>query len=257
MMTYQRVIDTLRTLANPANVAGMARYGISPTGTLGVPMPILRKMAKEIGRRHELADELWRSAIHEARILAALIDDPGKVTDEQMERWVLDIDSWDVCDQLCSNLFSRTALAHQKAAAWSGRPETFVKRAGFVLMACLAVHDKRADDAIFAEFLPLIIREAGDDRNFVKKAVNWALRQIGKRNSVLNRLSVETAKEIRKMSATSARWIAADAIRELTDKKAWYRWRTSDRKTKPVAPSQPGKPRQSDVSPAKRSDKED
>ena len=165
-------------------------------------MPVLRKMAKEIGRRHDLADELWRSAIHEARILAALIDDPGKVTDDQMERWVLEIDSWDVCDQLCSNLFSRTALAREKAAAWSGRPETFVKRAGFVLMACLAVHDKKADDAIFVEFLPLIVREAGDDRNFVKKAVNWALRQIGKRNPVLNRLSVETAREIQKIGCT-------------------------------------------------------
>jgi 3-methyladenine DNA glycosylase AlkD len=241
MMTYRQVIDTLRTLANPANVAGMARYGISPTGTLGVPMPVLRKMAKQIGRRHDLADELWRSAIHEARILAALIDDPGRVTDEQMERWVLDIDSWDVCDQLCSNLFSRTALARQKAAAWSGRSETFVKRAGFVLMACLAVHDKKADDALFVGYLPLIVREAGDDRNFVKKAVNWALRQIGKRNPVLNHLSVETAREIRKMDAKSARWIAADALRELTDERSWRRWQKSDRKTKPVAPSRPGK----------------
>jgi 3-methyladenine DNA glycosylase AlkD len=255
-MTYRQVIDTLRSLANPANVAGMARYGISPTGTLGVSMPVLRKMAKEIGRRHDLADELWRSAIHEARILAALIDDPGKVTDKQMERWVLDIDSWDICDQLCSNLFSRTALAREKAATWSGRPETFVKRAGFVLMACLAVHDKEADDSVFDEFLPLIIREAGDDRNFVKKAVNWALRQIGKRNPVLNRLSVETAGEIQKMSAKSARWIAADAIPELTDEKAWYRWQKSDRK-KPFAPSQPGKLGQPDVSPGEKSDKED
>ena len=223
-VTCSQVIDTLKALANPANVAGMARYGISPLGTLGVPMPALRKMAKGIGRRHDLADELWRSAIHEARILAALIDDPGKVTDDQMERWVLDIDSWDVCDQLCSNLFSRTVLAHEKAVAWSGRPETFVKRAGFVLMACLAVHDKKADDALFAEFLPLIVREADDDRNFVKKAVNWALRQIGKRNPLLNSLSVQTAREIQKMDVKSARWIAADALRELTDEKSWRRW---------------------------------
>jgi 3-methyladenine DNA glycosylase AlkD len=256
-MTYSQIIETLEALANPANVAGMARYGISPTGTLGVPMPILRKMAKEIGHRHDLADALWRSAIHEARILAALIDDPGKVTDEQMERWVRDIDSWDVCDQLCSNLFSRTALAGEKAAAWSGRPETYVKRAGFVLMACLAVHDKKADDGLFVRFLPLIVREAGDDRNFVKKAVNWALRQIGKRNPVLNRLSVETAREIQKRDAKSARWIAADALRELTDEKSWYRWQKSDRKTKPAAPSRPGTLRQPNVSLMKRSDKED
>jgi 3-methyladenine DNA glycosylase AlkD len=256
-MTCSQLIDTLRSLANPANVAGMARYGISPTGTLGVPMPVLRKMAKEIGRRHELADELWHSAIHEARILAALIDDPKKVTDEQMERWVPDIDSWDICDQLCSNLFSRTALAREKAAAWSGRPETFIKRAGFVLMACLAVHDKKADDAIFTEFLSLIFREAGDDRNFVKKAVNWALRQIGKRNLVLNNLAVETAREIRKMDATSARWIAADALRELTDERSWYRWQKSDRKTKPAAPSRPGTLGQPNISPGEKSDKED
>ena len=228
MMTYRQVIDSLNALANPANVAGMARYGISPKGTLGVSMPALRKMAKQIGRRHELADKLWRSATHEARILAALTDDPGKVTDEQMDRWVQDFDSWDVCDQLCSNLFSRTALAREKAAAWSGRPETFVKRAGFVLMACLAVHDKKADDALFVGFLPLIVREAGDDRNFVKKAVNWALRQIGKRNPILNRLSVETAREIQKINAKSARWIAADALRELTDERSWYHWRKSE-----------------------------
>lgn len=227
-MTYRQIIKTLEALANPANVAGMARYGISPVGTLGVPMPVLRRMGKAIGRRHDLADELWRSAIHESRILAALIDDPGKVTDDQMERWVLEIDSWDVCDQLCNNLFSRTILAREKAAAWSGRPETFVKRAGFVLMACLAVHDKKADDALFVEFLRLIVREAGDDRNFVKKAVNWALRQIGKRNPALNRLSVETAREIQGINAKSARWIAADALRELTDEKSWYRWRKSD-----------------------------
>jgi 3-methyladenine DNA glycosylase AlkD len=230
-MTCKRIITDLKALANPANAAGMARYGINPAGTLGVPMPVLRKMAKEIGRRHDLAEELWRSGIHESRILAALIDNPREVTGEQMERWVLDLDSWDVCDQLCSNLFSRTGLAFTKAAAWSGRPETFVKRAGFVLMACLAVHDKKSDDALFAAFLPLILRESVDDRNFVKKAVNWALRQIGKRNAALNGLAVETARKIRTMDAKSARWIAADAIRELTDEKAWYRWRKKGRRS--------------------------
>ena len=229
-MTCKEIIENLESLANPANVAGMARYGISSASTLGVPMPALRKMAKEIGSRHDLAEELWRSGIHEARILAALIDDPGEVTDEQMERWVPDIDSWDVCDQLCSNLFSRTNLAFTKAATWSGRPETFVKRAGFVLMACLAVHDKKADDACFAAFFPLILRESVDDRNFVKKAVNWSLRQIGKRNLVLNGLAVATARKISEIDAKSARWIAADAIRELTDEKAWYRWRKKRRR---------------------------
>jgi 3-methyladenine DNA glycosylase AlkD len=188
-------------------------------------MPVLRKMAREIGRRHDLAEELWRSGIHEARILAALIDIPREVAEEQMERWVLDIDSWDVCDQLCGNLFSRTGHAFTKAVVWSSRPETFVKRAGFVLMASLAVHDKKADDARFAAFLTLILRESVDDRNFVKKAVNWALRQIGKRSPDLNRLAVETARNIRQIDAKSAQWIAADAIRELTDEKAWHRWK--------------------------------
>ena len=155
-----------------------------------------------------------------------------------MERWVVDIDSWDICDQLCSNLFCRTGLALEKAAAWSGRPETFVKRAGFVLMAALAVHDKKADDAVFASFLPRIAREAGDDRNFVKKAVNWALRQIGKRNLALNLLAVDAAREIREMDAKSARWIAADAIRELTDEKSWYRWRNTGLKGR-AAPAPP------------------
>ena len=134
-MTCRQVVDTLGALANPANVAGMARYGISPMGTLGGPMPVLRRMVKKIGRRHDLADKLWRLAIHEAGILASLIGDPGKVTDDQMERWVLDIESWDVCDQLCSNLFSRMAHAREKAAALSGRPNTFIKQAGFVLIA--------------------------------------------------------------------------------------------------------------------------
>jgi 3-methyladenine DNA glycosylase AlkD len=235
-MTLARIVGNLKALADPDNVAGMARYGISPKGCLGVPMPVLRKMAKEIGRRHDLADELWQSGIHEARILAGLIDDPALVTDEQMERWVLDIDSWDICDQLCGNLFCRTVLALEKAVDWSGRPETFVKRAGFVLMAALAVHDKQADDAIFASFLPRIAREAGDDRNFVKKAVNWALRQIGKRNPSLNLLAVETARKIREMDARSARWIAADALRELTDEKSWYRWRSNGRKAAAAHP---------------------
>ncbi|MCX5818795.1 MAG: DNA alkylation repair protein [Deltaproteobacteria bacterium] len=239
-MTLDQIVAILKALANPDNVAGMARYGISPEGCLGVPMPALRKMAGEIGRRHGLAEGLWRSGIHEARILAGLIDDPSLVTDDQMERWVLDIDSWDICDQLCSNLFSRTGLALEKAAAWSSRPETFVKRAGFVLMAALAVHDKKADDAVFASFLPLIAREAGDDRNFVKKAVNWALRQIGKRNPALNLLAVEAARKIREMDARSARWIAGDALRELTDDKSWYRWRNTGRKGR-AAPPPPGR----------------
>jgi 3-methyladenine DNA glycosylase AlkD len=228
-MTLEQILADMKALANPDNVAGMARYGIAVTGCLGVPMPVLRKMARQIGRDHNLAEGLWQSGIHEARILAGLVDDPAEVTGDQMERWVKDVDSWDICDQLCSNLFGRTGLALEKAGAWSGRPEVFVKRAGFVLMAVLAVHDKKAGDAVFAALLPRIESEATDDRNFVKKAVNWALRQIGKRNRALNLLAVETARSIAGTDARSARWIAADALRELTDEKSWYRWQKSGR----------------------------
>jgi len=209
------ILAELESQANPANVAGMARYGISLVNTLGVSVPVLRAMAKRIGNDHALARELWASGIHEGRSLAGLIDDPGSVTEAQMERWVKDFDSWDVCDGVCSNLFDRTPFAYEKAVAWSSRSGEFVKRAGFVLMAALAVHDKKAPDGRFREFLPLIEREAVDERNFVKKAVNWALRQIGKRNRALNRDAIAAAKRIRKIDSRSARWIAADALREL------------------------------------------
>jgi 3-methyladenine DNA glycosylase AlkD len=213
------ILCTLKSLANPANVAGMARYGISSEGTLGVNIPTLRKLAKEIGADHKLAQELWKTGIHEARLLAGFIDDPELVTEKQMERWVLDIDSWDVCDLVCSNLFDQTPFAYRKAVEWTRRKETFVKRAGFVLMAALSVHDKEAEDKTFLKFLPIIRREATDDRNFVKKAVNWALRQIGKRNKALNCAAIKAALEIRKIDSKSARWIASDALRELKSKK--------------------------------------
>jgi 3-methyladenine DNA glycosylase AlkD len=194
----------------------MARFGISSTNTLGISIPTLRKMAREIGTNHVLAQQLWDSGIHEARILGAMVDDPQEVTVRQMENWVKDFDSWDVCDQCCSNLFDKTSFAHRKAAEWASRKEEFVKRAGFALMAALAVHDKKASDRQFERYLPLIKRESEDDRNFVKKAVNWALRQIGKRNRQLNRMAIETAKQIQKRDSRTAGWIATDAIRELT-----------------------------------------
>jgi len=174
--------------------------------------------------RHELALELWDSEIHEARILAGFIDDPAKVTEEQLETWVLDFDSWDICDQVCSALFDKTDFAYQKAEEWSERPEEFVKRAGFVLMATLAVHDKKAPDAPFEKFLEICKREATDERNFVRKAVNWAIRSIGKsRNVNLYNKALQIAQEILKENAQgetlcrskTARWIANDAISEL------------------------------------------
>jgi len=214
-MTCKEILDHLQSLANPKNVEGMARYGINPTGTLGISIPTLRALAKGLGKNHALAQELWDSGIHEARLLAGFIDDPAAVTKTQMERWAKDFDSWDVVDQVCSNLFDQTSFAYEKALAWSGRKEEFVKRAGFTLMACLAVHDKAAKDVAFRQFLPIIAREAADERNYVKKAVNWALRQIGKRNVKLNQAALAAGEKIQKQESRSARWIAADALREL------------------------------------------
>jgi len=215
-MTASELLADLRAHANPVNVAGMARYGINPKGTLGVTIPLIRRgLAKKAGHSHELAAELWESGVHEARILAALVDEPARVTRRQMDRWARDLDSWDVCDQVCSNLFRYTPFAFQKAAEWARAKPEFVRRAGFALMAGLAVKAKEAPDGQFAAFLPLIGEAATDERNMVKKAVNWALRQIGKRNGRLRKLAIAKAEEIRKMDSKAARWIAGDALREL------------------------------------------
>jgi len=213
------IIEKIKSQYNPRNVEGMARFGINPKNTYGASIPFLRNLAKEVGRNHSLALQLWGSEIHEARILAAYVDELEKVTEPQMEKWILDFDSWDVCDQICGNLFGRTKFAWAKALEWPGRREEFVKRAGFVLMAALSVHDRDAPDTAFVDFLPAIVRESTDERNYVRKAVNWALRQIGKRNTALNRKALEVARKVAKMNSKSARWIASDAIRELTSEK--------------------------------------
>jgi 3-methyladenine DNA glycosylase AlkD len=195
----------------------MARFGINPDRALGVRIPDLRRLAREIGTDHRLALSLWRTRVHEARILASMIDDPTAVTEGQMESWAGDFDSWDLCDQCCGNLFDKTPLAHRKALEWASRDDEFVKRAGFATMAWSVVHDKKAADATFLAFLPVIEREADDDRNFVRKAVNWALRQIGKRNQRLNRAAVGVARRLAKRNdSRAARWIGTDALRELT-----------------------------------------
>jgi 3-methyladenine DNA glycosylase AlkD len=225
MAHYKEVLKKLRSLSNPEAVAGMARFGISPKNTYGVSIPVLRKMAKRIGKDHLLARKLWVSGVHEARILAGMVDDPEAVSEEQMEKWVKDFDSWDVCDQICSNLFDQTRFAHKKAIEWSKRDEEFVKRAGFVLMAALAVHDKEKSDREFEKFFFLIKKEATDERNFVKKAVNWSLRQIGKRSAYLNRLAIKTAEMIQKRNSKAAKWVAADALRELTSEAVQKRLR--------------------------------
>ena len=214
-MRYDDIIRKLQTLSNPQAVAGMARYGIKSAKIYGVSIPNLRSIAKEIGTDHELALELWGSGIHEARIIAGMIADPDRTTERLADSWVKDFDSWDVCDQCCMNLFRNTKFAYSEAIEWSTSDKEYVKRAGFVMMACLAVGDKKAKDEKFMEFFPIIKREAGDSRNYVQKAVNWALRQIGKRNAALNRKAIETAEEIQNMSMRSAKWIASDALREL------------------------------------------
>jgi 3-methyladenine DNA glycosylase AlkD len=209
------VLRRLRSLSDPRRVEGMVRYGISSDNTYGVSIPDLRRIARELGHNHDLAQELWSSEVHEARILATMVDEPEKVTEEQMERWVNDFDSWDMCDQCCNNLFKKTRFGYRKAEEWSKADAEYVKRAGFVLMATLAVGDKEAEDERFLSFLPMIRRESDDGRNFVKKAVSWALRQIGKRNRSLNREALKTARQIEEMDSRAAKWIASDAIKEL------------------------------------------
>jgi len=212
------VIKKLRQHENPKNVAGMARFGINPKSTLGVSIPTLRSLAKEIGKNHDLALGLWKTGIHEARILASLIDDSKLVTSRQMDEWIQDFDSWDVCDQICMNLFDKTLYAFEKAEQWTSHNKEYERRAGFALMATLAVHDKQASDKDFMQFFPLIEKYADDERNFVKKSVNWALRQIGKRNPALCKRAITVAEKLKKSERTSARWIGSDAHRELTKK---------------------------------------
>ena len=218
-MNSKEIIKKLKSFSNARNVAGMARFGINPKYALGIRVPVLRDLAKKIGKDHKLAKCLWKSKIHEARILASMIDEADKVTEKQMEEWVKEFNSWDLCDQCCMNLFDKTPFAWKKAIEWPKRKEEFVRRAGFALMASLAVHDKKAKNEDFLKFFPLIKKYSTDERNFVKKAVNWALRQIGKRNVVLREKSIKLAKEIQKIDSKAAQWIAADAIRELISKR--------------------------------------
>ena len=215
-LTYDEILDRLRAGRDDAAVAGMARYGIVGAEVFGVKVPVLRAMAKEAGRDHALALCLWAYPSRETRVLATMIDRPQWVDEAQMEQWAADFDSWEVCDQACGNLFAHTPFAYAKAMAWSARPEAFVKRAGFVLMADLAHRDQKTSDAALLACLPIIEREAGDGRNFVKKGVNWALRDIGKRNAALNAQAIATAERLIAQPSAAARWNGRDARRELT-----------------------------------------
>ncbi|MDQ7833363.1 MAG: DNA alkylation repair protein [Desulfovibrionaceae bacterium] len=205
----------IRAAGSEHNRQGMARYGINVAQAAGVSVAFVRGIRKETGQDHELALALWDTGLHEVRLLACLTADPVQVDDALLEKWVADLDSWDICDMFTNNLVRKTPLAHDKAREWAGRPEEFVRRAGFSLMASLAVHDKKASDERFLGYLGLVEAAACDGRNFVKKAVNWALRGIGKRNESLRLAALETARRILDQDTPQARWIARDAIREL------------------------------------------
>ena len=224
-MDAEEILDRLRGMANPENVAGMARFGISTKGTLGISVASLREVARDVRKavrgkpeRHALAAELWSSGVHEARELATLIDVAALVTPDQMDAWVADVDSWDIGDGLSMGLFDRTPYAVPKAQEWAAREEEYVRRAAFALMAALALKRHELPDEAFEPFFTLMKRYATDERNFVKKAVNWALRQIGKRNGRLLLRAIEVAREIEVIDSRSARWIAKDALRELLPK---------------------------------------
>jgi len=215
-MEYEEIIEQLKSKSNPEAVEGMKRFGIKSPKAFGVSSSNMKILVKKIGKNHQLAQQLWEVGMLETRGIACVVDDPKMVTEEQMEKWVKGFDNWAICDGCCLYLFRKTPFAYKKCFEWSGREEEYVKRAGFVMMAVLSVHDKKAPDEQFEQFFPIIKREATDERNFVKKGVNWALRAIGKRNLNLNKKAIEVAKEIKKMNSKSARWIASDAFRELT-----------------------------------------
>jgi 3-methyladenine DNA glycosylase AlkD len=213
--TVRQALAELRRRGKQRNVEGMACYGIKAKKVYGVSKPKMDEIARLIGRNHALGLKLWETGIHDARILGVLISEAEQVTEAQMERWVKGFDNWDVCDGSCCHLFVDAKPAWKKAFVWTTRKKEFEKRAGFALVAYLAVHDKAAKDAPFQKFLKAIEREAWDERNFVRKAVNWALRNIGKRNRRLNREAIATAERIRREGTRAGRWIAADALREL------------------------------------------
>jgi len=231
-MEYKTILNKLKSMANPEAVSGMARYGINPNNNFGISIYNLRSFSKKIGKDHELALKLWNSGIHDARLLACFVDEPNKVTGDQMDSWANDFDSWDVCDQACTSLFDLNPLAWEKVFKWAESKEEFVKRGAFSLIAGLTVHDKDADDCDFERFFSIIKKNSIDERNYVKKAVNWALRNIGKRNLNLNKKSISCAKSIEKIDSKSARWIARDAIRELTSEKIQKRLVKKDKKGK-------------------------
>jgi 3-methyladenine DNA glycosylase AlkD len=215
----ESALTWLKRHATRHTLEGMARYAIPSDNALGVSVADIRLLAKRLGKNHELAAALWKTGVYEARMLTSFVDEPSRVTSAQMDRWCRDFDSWGICDTLCFHLFDRTPFAWKKARQWSTSPREFVKRAGFALMASLVVHDKAAPGPRFLAFLPLIEQGAHDERNFVKKAVNWALRCIGKRDPALNAAAITVAKRLAQSEEASCRWVGKDALRELAGPK--------------------------------------
>lgn len=216
MDELKEILDWFEANRNPDNVAGMARFGIETSKAFGIPLPALRKMASRYRRRHDMALALWDTGIHEARIMASIVEDPSQLTPEQMDNWTAEFDSWDICDQCCNNLFSLAPFVRNKISVYCNDERQFVRRAGFVLMATLAVHAKEITDSDVAEWFTLMKHYSTDERNFVKKAVNWALRQTGKRNLRLNVMATDMARTLTDTDNRTARWIGRDALRELT-----------------------------------------
>lgn len=218
MEQVQDVVSVLKSLSTPEHFAKLSHFGIKDDKALGVKMPLIRQLAKKIAKNHVLALELWDTEIHEARILASFVEDPYLMTEKQFDSWVNDFDSWDLCD-VCVDLLAETSFGLRKIVEYSTHPKEFVKRTAFSLMCQYAFYDKRMTNEMYYPFFNIIEREAWDERNFVRKAVNWALRQIGKRNNELRVMAIETAQRILKQDSKSARWIATDALRELNNEK--------------------------------------
>lgn len=215
MKTVEEVLFAIKKASTPEGIKKKAYFGITEVGNFGLTAPQIKAIARDIGKDHSLALELWETSVHEARHIAVLIADKKMVTEKLMNKWVKDFNSWDIVDDCCGKLFCKTPFAYEKAVEWSGRKNEFEKRAGFALMATLAVHDKNAKDIEFEKFFPFLFRESHDERNFVRKAINWAIRQIGKRNQRLCKKAIKLSEDLLKKEDKSSRWIASDALREL------------------------------------------
>lgn len=218
-MDVAEVLAWLERKGSRRVIEGMARYGLPSDGAFGVPMGALLTLAKRLGKDQALSLALWKSGRYEARLLAALVGEPSRVTRRQMDAWAAGFRNWGDCDTVCFKLFDQTPFAWEKARQWSASPREFVKRGGFALMACLALHDKAASDESFLAVLPLIEKGARDERNFVKKGVSWALRLIGRRNPALNAAALAVARRLASSDEPAARWVGLDAARELSSPK--------------------------------------